>query len=158
MLFQDGNLFPHLTARENVGLGRHSNLKLGPSDQADVERALKEVGLDGMGDRKPGALSGGQQARVALARLVVQQRPLILLDEPFAALGPALKAEMLGLVADLARVHNASILMVTHEPEDARLIADQVILVADGQANAPVETHTIFANPPKALIDYLGPS
>lgn len=156
MLFQDGNLFPHLTAAQNVGLGLHPNLRLSTQDQETVMRALSEVGLDGMADRKPAALSGGQQARVALARLMVQQRVLILLDEPFAALGPALKAEMLTLVTDMARARGATVLMVTHEPQDARQTADEVILVADGQAHPPVPTDDIFTNPPSALRDYLG--
>ena len=156
MLFQDGNLFPHLTSAQNVGLGLHPNLRLSTEDQVQIAKALRDVGLDGMADRKPAALSGGQQARVALARLTVQQRELILLDEPFAALGPALKAEMLGLVADLARARGATVLMVTHEPEDARNIADQIILVAEGQAHPPAETQQIFDNPPPELRDYLG--
>ncbi|MEL7203992.1 MAG: ATP-binding cassette domain-containing protein [Pseudomonadota bacterium] len=156
MLFQDGNLFPHLTAAQNVGLGLHPNLRLTKQDQSEIVKALSEVGLDGLADRKPAALSGGQQARVALARLTVQRRELILLDEPFAALGPALKAEMLTLVADLACARHATVLMVTHEPEDARHIADQVILVAEGQAHPPVKTQQIFDNPPPQLRDYLG--
>lgn len=156
MLFQDGNLFPHLTAAQNVGLGLHPNLRLTTEDQAKVVKALAQVGLDSMGKRKPGQLSGGQQARVALARLTVQDRLLILLDEPFAALGPALKAEMLALVTDLARAKGATVLMVTHEPEDARQVADEVILVADGQAHPPVKTEDIFESPPAALRDYLG--
>ncbi|MEO0773191.1 MAG: ATP-binding cassette domain-containing protein [Pseudomonadota bacterium] len=156
MLFQDGNLFPHLTAAQNVGLGLNPNLRLTADDQSRVTLALAEVGLTGMETRKPAALSGGQQARVALARLMVQQRALILLDEPFAALGPALKAEMLILVTDMARAKGATVLMVTHEPEDARRIAEKVILVAEGQAHPPVATEEIFANPPPALSDYLG--
>ncbi len=156
MLFQDGNLFPHLTAAQNVGLGLSPNLRLSMEDRARVEAALREVGLGEMDTRKPAALSGGQQARVALARLIVQDHELILLDEPFAALGPALKAEMLGLVTDLARARNATVLMVTHEPEDARRVADDVILVANGMAHPPAATNDIFANPPKALMEYLG--
>lgn len=156
MLFQDGNLFPHLSAAQNVGLGLRPNLRLSSTEQKTVSDALRDVGLDGLADRKPAALSGGQQARVALARLTVQQRPLILLDEPFAALGPALKFEMLGLVSDLARAREATVLMVTHEPEDARHIADDIILVAEGRAHPPVPTRQIFDNPPAALRDYLG--
>lgn len=156
MLFQDGNLFPHLTAAQNVGLGLNPKLRLTNDDHRRVSNALTEVGLDGLGDRKPAALSGGQQARVALARLSVQKRALILLDEPFAALGPALKVDMLTLVTNLARARGATVLMVTHEPEDARHVADEVILVAEGRAHAPVATKEIFGNPPPALRDYLG--
>lgn len=156
MLFQDNNLFPHLTVAQNVGLGIRSDLKLDGSQHRRVADALARVGLEGFEARKPGALSGGQQSRAALARILVQNKPLILLDEPFAALGPALRVEMLTLVADLAKESGATVLMVSHAPADARQTADQVILVADGVANAPVATAELFANPPAALRDYLG--
>lgn len=156
MLFQDGNLFPHLTATQNVGLGLNPSLKLSIADQAQVDAALARVGLDGLGAREPGALSGGQRARVALARLMVQRRAIFLLDEPFAALGPALKAEMLALVRELAREIGATVLMVSHDPDDAKRVADEVILVAGGTAQAPVNTAQLFENPPTALKAYLG--
>ena len=98
MLFQDNNLFPHLTAAQNVSLGLRPDLRLATAENKAVDVALADVGLEGFGLRKPSALSGGQQSRVALARVLVANRPLVLLDEPFAALGPALKEEMLDLV------------------------------------------------------------
>jgi thiamine transport system ATP-binding protein len=156
MLFQDGNLFPHLSIEQNVGLGLRPDLLLDPAQQAQVTQALKRVGLDGMNKRKPAALSGGQQSRVALARVLVQGRDLLLLDEPFAALGPALKAEMLDLVAELAEETGATLLMVSHDPGDARRIADQVVLVADGKAHPPMATTELLDNPPPALRAYLG--
>lgn len=156
MLFQDNNLFPHLTVAQNVGLGIRRDLRLSDADRANVEQALLRVGLDGLAMRKPAALSGGQQVRVALARVLVQRRPLVLLDEPFAALGPALKAEMLDLVAQLAAETGATILMVSHDPADARRIAAQVILVAEGIAHPPQPTAALLDNPPPALAAYLG--
>ncbi|MEW2912000.1 ATP-binding cassette domain-containing protein [Leisingera sp. JC11] len=156
MLFQDGNLFPHLTVAQNVGLGLHANLRLSQTEWRQVEAALERVGLGGMGGRKPAALSGGQQSRVALARVLVQGRDILLLDEPFAALGPALKAEMLDLVAELARENGATVLMVSHDPNDARRIADQVVLVAEGKAHPPQQTAELLDNPPPALKAYLG--
>lgn len=156
MLFQDGNLFPHLTVAQNVGLGLRPDLRLSAQQHQAVEQALHRVGLNGMAGRKPGALSGGQQSRAALARVLVQARPLLLLDEPFAALGPALKRDMLDLVQALAAETGATLLMVSHDPDDARYIADQVILVAEGRAEPPVATAALFANPPEALRRYLG--
>ncbi|MFY0308493.1 ATP-binding cassette domain-containing protein [Leisingera sp. D0M16] len=156
MLFQDGNLFPHLTVAQNVGLGLQANLRLSQAEWRQVEAALERVGLGGMGGRKPAALSGGQQSRVALARVLVQGRDILLLDEPFAALGPALKAEMLDLVAELARENGATVLMVSHDPNDARRIADQVVLVAEGKAYPPQQTAELLDNPPPALKAYLG--
>ncbi|WP_208347946.1 thiamine ABC transporter ATP-binding protein [Pseudaestuariivita rosea] len=156
LLFQDNNLFPHLTAFQNVALGLRPDLHLTPAHKDQVMQALDKVGLRGFEDRKPGALSGGQQSRVALARVMLQAKPLILLDEPFAALGPALKAEMLDLVKQTARDNNATLLMITHDPKDAERIADQIIVVADGQANPPAPAAKVLAHPPAALRDYLG--
>ena len=119
IVFQDNNLFPHLTASQNVALGIKPSLRLTKPESEQVHNALARVGLRGMEGRKPAALSGGQQSRVTLARALVRGRPLILLDEPFAALGPALRVEMLDLVAELARAEGATLLMVTHHPADA---------------------------------------
>lgn len=156
MLFQDNNLFPHLTVAQNVGLGVRPDLKLSDAQWQTVEKALSQVDLAGLGSRKPGALSGGQQSRGALARVLVSDRPLVLLDEPFAALGPALKTEMLKLVQDILVAAGKSVMIVTHDPSDAQSVADQVVLVVDGQAMAPIPTRDIFENPPEALRAYLG--
>ena len=156
ILFQDQNLFPHLTLAENLGLGLSPRLRLTADQQAQVGQALDRVGLAGLGQRKPGALSGGQQGRAALARALLRARPILLLDEPFAALGPALKAEMLDLVAEIAGQTGATVLMVTHDPADALRLADSTVLVADGLAAAPMATARLFADPPAALRAYLG--
>ncbi len=156
ILFQDQNLFPHLTLAQNLGLGLRPDLKLTQEQIGQVETALTRVGLAGLGSRRPAQLSGGQLGRAALARALLRARPVLLLDEPFAALGPALKAEMLALVAEVAAENGATVLMVTHDPRDAQGFADQTVLVADGVAAAPVATEVLFANPPVALAAYLG--
>lgn len=156
MLFQDNNLFPHLSVAQNVGLGLRPDLRLTTTQQDQVRAALVQVGLGGMGDRKPAQLSGGQQSRVALARVLVQRRGVVLLDEPFAALGPALKMEMLDLLAQVLDGTGATLLLVTHDPEDAKRIAPLTMLVAGGAAQAPANTKVLFANPPVALQAYLG--
>jgi len=156
ILFQDHNLFPHLTVGQNVGLGLRPDLRLSPDQRARVTDALARTGLAGMEDRKPATLSGGQQSRVALARVLLRARPLLLLDEPFAALGPALKAEMLDLVAGIAKETGATVLLVSHDPEDALRFADQTIVVAEGRAEAPQGTRALLNNPPPALAAYLG--
>lgn len=156
MLFQDNNLFPHLTVAQNVGLALAPRLRLTAAQHAQVTDALAEVGLTGLGGRKPGALSGGQQSRAALARVLLADRPVVLLDEAFAALGPALRAEMLTLVRDRLAGQGRTVIMVTHDPADARAVAERVVLVADGVAHPPVETQALFANPPAVLRDYLG--
>lgn len=156
ILFQDQNLFPHLTVAQNLGLGLKPNLRLTAADHAAVQMALTRTGLAGLGARKPGQLSGGQQSRVALARTLLRARPLLLLDEPFAALGPALKAEMLALVAGLAAEQGTTVLMVSHDPADARAFAPLSILVAEGQAHPPQPTAALLDTPPPALAAYLG--
>lgn len=154
ILFQDGNLFPHLSVARNLGLALRPDG--GRSDADKIEQALQRVGLAGYGARMPGTLSGGQQGRAALARVLLMARPVILLDEPFAALGPALKVEMLDLVGEVADRLGALTLMVTHDPADARRFAQDIVLVAEHAAHAPVPTETFFANPPKAFREYLG--
>jgi len=156
ILFQDQNLFPHLTVLQNVGLGLRPDLRLTQAQQAQVAAALERVGLAGLGARRPAQLSGGQQGRVALARALLRARPLLLLDEPFAALGPALKAEMLDLVAEIAAETASTVLMVSHEPADARRFAPLSVLVAEGQAEPPMPTQSLLDTPPPALAAYLG--
>lgn len=155
-LFQDGNLFPHLSIARNVALGLRPDLKLTTEDRQTVDRALDRVGLSGLGERKPGALSGGQQSRAALARVLLQRKEILLLDEPFAALGPALKADMLDLVAQVLAETGATLLMVSHDPGDALRICPETILVADGRAFPPRPTAALLADPPAVLRDYLG--
>ena len=156
MLFQDNNLFPHLSVAQNVGLGLRPDLRLRGRDADRVHEALARVGLTAHSDKRPAALSGGQQSRAALARVLVQARPLVLLDEPFAALGPALRNEMLDLVQDLVAETNAALVMVTHAPDDVHRIADQVIYVGEGRAHRPEAAGPLMDNPPPALRDYLG--
>lgn len=155
-LFQDQNLFPHLTIAQNLGLGISPDLRLTKADRARVEASLHRTGLDGFGSRKPAQLSGGQQSRAALARALLRDKPVLLLDEPFAALGPALKSEMLGLVSDLADETGATVLMVTHDPKDALAFAPLTCLVASGVAHAPQSTQALLHNPPPELAEYLG--
>ncbi|MCC5958522.1 MAG: ATP-binding cassette domain-containing protein [Rhodobacteraceae bacterium] len=155
-LFQDNNLFPHLNVFQNIALGLKPSLRVTTTERAQIDQAMGRVGLSGFGARKPAQLSGGQQSRVALARVLLRARPLLLLDEPFSALGPALKAEMLTLVGDICAETNITLLMVTHDVGDARVISEQTILVADGHATGPFPTAELLDNPPPALRDYLG--
>ena len=133
IVFQEHNLFPHLDVAANVGLGLHPALRLTLEDHAEIEGALERVGLAGLERRRPGQLSGGQRQRVALARALVRRRPVLLLDEPFAALGPALRQEMLDLLDRLRRDRGLAVLMVSHHPDDARHIAERTVFVHGGE-------------------------
>ncbi|HDS4949416.1 thiamine ABC transporter ATP-binding protein ThiQ [Klebsiella aerogenes] len=133
MLFQENNLFNHLTVRQNIGLGIHPGLKLNREQHAQVMAIAGQMGMDTLLDRLPGELSGGQRQRAALARCLVRQQPVLLLDEPFSALDPALRQEMLTLVADVCQRQQLTLLMVSHSVEDAARIAPRSIVVAEGR-------------------------
>lgn len=156
MIFQDQNLFPHLNLAQNLVLGIAPDVRLGKAHMAQVGAALERVGLAGYERRRPSQLSGGELARAALARAALRARPLLLLDEPFAALGPAMRADMLALVAELADETGAAVLLVSHAPDDLRDFAQLTIFVTDGIAHPPVPTAQLFGDPPPALRAYLG--
>ncbi|WP_182086943.1 thiamine ABC transporter ATP-binding protein [Aureimonas sp. ME7] len=158
VVFQDDNLFPHLTAERNVALGLSPTWRLAPKVRDKARQALARVGLAGLENRRPGELSGGERQRVALARAVLRDRPILLLDEPFAALGPALRGDMLALVAELRReaATPPTIVMVTHHPEDAREHADRMAFL-DGGRIALVDTPAaVLSGADPRLAAYLG--
>lgn len=157
MLFQEHNLFPHLTVSENIGLGIHPGLTLSQVDKEAIVVAAARVGIQQYLDRLPEQLSGGQKQRVALARCLVRHRPLLLLDEPFSALDPALRKEMLELVRSLAREHKITVLMVTHSPDDALKIANKCAFITNGSIAVFGETQHMLTQPQDAeLKHYLG--
>lgn len=147
-LFQDHNLFAHLTAAQNVGLGLHPGLRLTDGDRKRVDQALAEVGLDGLGARMPAALSGGERQRVALARSIVRDRPILLLDEPFAALDPALRREMTALVDRLRRERGLTVVMVSHQLDEVRHIGPRAVFVHDGRIVADGPLRAMIEAPP----------
>lgn len=156
-LFQDHNLFAHLDVAANVGLGLHPGLRLTGHDRAKVAAVLNEVGLAGLERRRPAELSGGQRQRAALARALVRHRPVLLLDEPFTALGPALRREMLDLVTRLRRRLRLTVVLVTHDPEEARTAARRTAFLHDGRVAAVGETAALLDDPPLPVLrHYLG--
>ena len=156
ILFQEQNLFPHLTIAQNLGLGLRPDLRLSDDEHGLVDDALLKVGLQGLGPRRPSQLSGGQASRAALARALLRARPILLLDEPFAALGPALRQEMLALLRDVAERTGALVLMVTHDPEDAKSLQGLTAFVSDGIVHPPAPTADLLSDPPPDVRAYLG--
>jgi thiamine transport system ATP-binding protein len=156
ILFQDQNLFPHLSVAQNLGLGLRPDLRLSLEERRRVDVALERTGLAGLGARRPAQLSGGQASRAALARALLRARPILLLDEPFAALGPALRSDMLALVREVADETGALVLMVTHDPDDALALDGLTSFVAGGVAHPPVGTLDLLSDPPVGLREYLG--
>lgn len=136
MLFQDPLLFPHLNVAQNLafGLARHWR---GGARRHAIEAALANIGLAGFGPRDPATLSGGQKARVALMRTLLAAPRALLLDEPFSALDADLRAQMRDLVFGRARQARLPVLMVTHDPQDARAAGGPVVHLADPAAAAP---------------------
>ena len=133
MLFQENNLFSHLTVAQNIGLGLNPGLKLNAAQQKKMHAIAHQMGIDNLMARLPGELSGGQRQRVALARCLVREQPILLLDEPFSALDPALRQEMLTLVSTSCQQQKMTLLMVSHSVEDAARIATRSVVVADGR-------------------------
>ncbi|MDT7452346.1 thiamine ABC transporter ATP-binding protein ThiQ [Citrobacter koseri] len=133
MLFQENNLFSHLNVQQNIGLGLNPGLKLNTAQREKLHHIARQMGIENLLERLPGELSGGQRQRVALARCLVREQPVLLLDEPFSALDPALRQEMLTLVSDVCRDQQLTLLMVSHSVEDAARIASRSIVVADGR-------------------------
>jgi len=145
MLFQENNLFSHLTVRQNMGLGLHPGLKLSAEQKQKLQERAQQVGLEACLDRLPSQLSGGQRQRVALARCLLRSQPILLLDEPFSALDPALRSEMLTLLNDVCHQQQLTLMMVSHNLDDAARIAERTLLVVDGRI--------YYDGPTQALID-----
>jgi len=155
-LFQDHNLFAHLSVERNVALGIDPNLRLSAAQQAEVRQSLADVGLAGMEHRLPGQLSGGERQRAAIARCLVRHRPILLLDEPFAAVGPGLRREMLDLVRALQTRLGLTVLMVTHDPGDARHAGGSTAFVHAGRVVLVDETQRVLASAMPEVRAYLG--
>lgn len=156
LMFQSHNLFPHLSVNDNVLLGIDPRLKRRPDDMARVEQALTDVELPGIGRRLPGELSGGQRQRVALARALLRERPILLLDEPLAALGPAQRQTMLTLLQQLAERHRLCVLLVSHQPQEIAPLCQRSIFIADGHVVWQGATQALSGDHlPPVVHDYL---
>ena len=155
ILFQDNNLFPHLSVWRNLALAVSHWPKISNDDEAKLHSVISEVGIRGLENRKPSQLSGGQQSRVALARVLLQKNKILLLDEPFAALGPSLKDQMLELIEKIARNRGLLVLMVTHDPADANKIASETIVVKNNKVHPPLNTNKALDPINGPLADYL---
>lgn len=133
MLFQENNLFPHLTVQQNLALGLKTSLKLTALEQDQIERVADAVGLTSFLSRLPNSLSGGQKQRVALARCLLRDKPILLLDEPFSALDPELRLEMLNLIDELCHSKSLTLLLVTHQPSELTGKVDRMLRIENGR-------------------------
>lgn len=133
ILFQDNNLFPHLTVEQNIGLALVPSLKLNAGQKAQVAEIADKMGIAEFLARRADQLSGGQKQRVALARTLLRDKPILLLDEPFSALDPKRREELQQLVAKLCQERNLTLLMVTHQIEESRALFDRILCVENGR-------------------------
>jgi iron(III) transport system ATP-binding protein len=144
MVFQDYALFPHLTVEANIRYG------LGPTQRNRVGEVLELTGLEGMGDRMPHELSGGEQQRVALARALAPRPDAILLDEPFSNLDASLRDRMRREVRRILNDAGTTAVLVTHDQEEALAVADTVAIMRSGtvlQVGTPTEVYQRPADP-----------
>ena len=155
IVFQDNNLFPHLNVYQNVALGLTTKLRYQSKFNNQINDALFKVDMLDYSEKYPSQLSGGQKGRIALARALVRKKPLLLLDEPFSALGPALRKEMLNLVKNISIKHKLTVLIVTHDPKELIGVCKDVIVVAENQATGPYNLVNLLKTPPQSLNDYL---
>ena len=131
LLFQENNLFPHLTVSRNILLGLGAKAKMDSQNSHIVNEILDLVGLYKEKNRLPENISGGQRSRTAIARSLIRKKPILLLDEPFAALDFELKNEILALLLRVSRKNNLSIILVSHDPRDVQYLGGDVVLFSE---------------------------
>ncbi len=132
-VFQENNLFPHLDVFTNIAIGIEPSLKLNESQKQQIFAALENVELTNLEKRLPKALSGGQRQRVALARALVRKHSVLLLDEPLAALGPAMREEIIDLLKQLVEAEKMHALLISHQPEDALKASTRTAFINQGK-------------------------
>lgn len=133
MLFQDNNLFPHLTVAQNIGLALVPSLSLNATQQQQVREIAEKMGIEPLLSRRADQLSGGQKQRVALARTLLRDKPILLLDEPFSALDPIRRHELQQFILDICVERNLTLLMITHQLEETKNLFTRVVEIREGQ-------------------------
>jgi len=146
-VFQNYALWPHMTVEENVAYGLVTR-KVAPEEVASrVDTALAMLGLEGLGERHPGELSGGQQQRVAVARAVVIEPDVLLMDEPLSNLDARLRAEMRRELKALIRRLGVTTIYVTHDQREALSMADRIAVMRDGRVVQCDSPGALYSDP-----------
>ena len=157
MVFQDLALFPHMTVAGNIAFGLQQQRLPAAEIQARIARMLSLLHLDGLQDRLPRQLSGGQQQRVAIARSLVVQPSVLLLDEPFAALDRKLREEMRREIRALQKQLGLTAVFVTHDQEEALTMADRVVVMNQGAIEQVGTPDEIYERPAsRFVLDFVG--
>ena len=131
ILFQKYNLFEYLSVEQNIAVGIDGSFKLNKKKSLMISKILKDVDLENYQKRVVSSLSGGEQQRVAIARILVMKKPILLLDEPFGALDKETKTDMLKLIKKITLKKELITLMVTHDKYDSDLIADSFYIMKE---------------------------
>lgn len=153
MVFQDYALFPHLDVARNVSFGMRTRT----DKPKRVQQLLELVGLEGLGSRMPHELSGGQQQRVALARTLAAEPSLMLLDEPFSNLDPAMRTRVRAEVRTIIKDLGITALFVTHDQEEALSVAESVAVMLNGRIVQRGEPADVYRNPAsREVAEFLG--
>jgi thiamine transport system ATP-binding protein len=156
-VFQEHNLFPHLDVFTNIALGINPSLKLNQAQQSKIVGALDKLGIAELEKAMPGELSGGQKQRVAIARALVREHGILLLDEPFAALGPALRKEMIELLKSIVETQHMVALLVSHQPADALQASETTAFVYNGRVITQQPTRKLLNESKLSEVnEYLG--
>ena len=159
MVFQNYALWPHLNVRDNIAFGLVEQKVKRAEIEARVNRTLEQVGLAGLGARLPGQLSGGQQQRVVLARALVLNPDVILLDEPLSNLDAKLRHDMREEIARLHRETAITFVYVTHDQSEALSLADRMAVMRNGRLCAVGKPFDLYHRPPNVFCaDFLGES
>ncbi len=141
LVFQNYALFPHMTAAQNVMAA------MGTPDRGEAGRVLDLVNLHGLADRKPTQLSGGQQQRVAVARALARRPEALLLDEPFSAVDRATREKLYGEIIDLRASLAMPVVLVTHDMNEAQLLADRMVVIEKGRVVRTGTTAEVMTDP-----------
>lgn len=157
IVFQDLRLFPHMTVEQNIGFTMDIKKASKEIKKKRVAELLHAVQLEGFEKRKIREMSGGQKQRVALARALAADPKILLLDEPFSSLDENLRCEMAELVRKLHREMGLTVVMVTHDKEEAMKVSDYIALMKDGEVLQYDNPEVMFYHPvSKAVADYMG--
>lgn len=147
VVFQDLRLFPHLNVGENVGFSLELQKVPKAERRKRVEELLKLVQLEGYSERRIDSLSGGQMQRVAIARALAMNENIMFLDEPFSALDPNLRREMGDFLLELQKKENLTVVLVTHDQEEALRLAHRIALMKDGEILQVDEGEKLYYSP-----------
>jgi putative spermidine/putrescine transport system ATP-binding protein len=151
LVFQSYALFPHLSAFENVAFGLRLQKLPDAQIRAKTEAGMATVGLTGFEDRKPAEMSGGQQQRLALARSLVMQPKVLLLDEPLSNLDARLRLEMRNELQRVQKDTGITMVFVTHDQSEALALADRIVLIKDGRIEQLGTPADLYARPATAF-------